>query len=82
MSPAADGLRRLIRPPADINTEDVAEEFGGIAPLVVLELPALAGGKDGNDAAPVLRLKLFGTLDQDESHRSVRVDVLEHAVNV
>ena len=82
VAPADDAVGGLLAAPADEDAGDVAEELVGAAPLVVLELPALARGEDGDDAVPVLGLEVLGALDQDEAHRPRRVDVLHQPVDV
>lgn len=78
MAPIANIIRRGLATPSNVDAEDVREQIIGVAPLVVLELPRLAGCEDGYHTIPVLGLELFGALDQDESHRSYGVDVLYH----
>lgn len=82
MTPIADGLGRLVRSPTNVDAENVAEQLGRVAPLIVLELPALAGGEDGNYTIPVLGFELLRALDENEPHRSIRVDVLDQTVDV
>lgn len=82
MAPADDGLGGVLAAPADVDAGDVAEELLRGAPLVVLELPALAGGEDGDDAVPVLGLELLGALHEDEPHRPRGLDVLDQPVDV
>ena len=43
------------------------EQLGGRGPLVRLELPRLAGGEDGDEAAPVIRAEVGGAVDEDEA---------------
>lgn len=50
------------------------------APLVVLELPHLAGGEDGDDTVPVLGLELLDALDEDEAHGAAGGVDVAHAV--
>ncbi len=82
VAPGDDTLGGPLAAPADVYAGDVAEELVRVTPLVTLELPALAGGEDGDDAVPVLGLELLRALDQDEAHRPRRVDVLEQSVDV
>lgn len=58
------------------------EELIGVAPLVILKLPRLARGENADDAVPVLRLELLGTLDEDEAQGPRRVDVGHAALHV
>lgn len=60
----------------------MAEQIGGVLPLVALELPGLAGGEDGDDARPVVWLEVVGGFDEDEAERAGGVDGVEHAVDV
>lgn len=82
MAPIANIIRRGLAAPSNMDTKDVREQFVGVAPLVVFELPRLAGCEDGHHAVPILGLELLGALDQDESHRSYGVDVLYHVRRV
>lgn len=82
VTPGTNALGWRFAAPADVDAQDVEEEFGGVAPFVLLELPALAGGEDGHDSTPVLGLELFRAFDEDESYGSIGVDVLHETVDV
>lgn len=58
----------------------MAEQLRRVAPAIILELPALTRREDGHYAAPVLRLELFRSFNQDKSHGPVRVDILHQSV--
>lgn len=60
----------------------MAEELGWVRPFVVLELPDLAGGKDCDDARPVLGLELFWAVDDDEARGADWVDGWDEAGQV
>lgn len=72
----------MLAAPADINAQYIAEQVGGVLPLVALELPRLAGGEDGDDAAPVVGLELLRGVDEDEAQGPLGVDVGEEARDV
>ena len=52
----------------------MSKEFGGLLPLIALELPYLAGSEDSNDTGPVLRFKLLGGVDNNEADWSCGID--------
>lgn len=82
VTPIAHIVRRLVASPADVDALCMLEEFVAHAPLVILKLPRLPSCKDGDDSVPVFRLKLLWALYQNESHRSVRVDGSNRALDV
>lgn len=81
-APAADGAGDMLAAPANVDAQDVAEEVRGVLPLVALELPGLAGGEDGDEAAPVVRFELLRRVDEDEAQRALRVDAGQQARDV
>lgn len=82
MAPVADALGRLLTTPTNIDAGYMAEQLGRVAPLVVFELPGLAGGEDGHYAVPILRFELLGPFHEDESHGTICIDILHDAVDV
>lgn len=73
-APASDRSGDELAAPADVDAQDVAEEVRWILPLVAFELPGLAGGEDGYDAAPVVGFELLWGVDEDEAEGALGVD--------
>lgn len=57
-------------PLPQIYTEDMAEKFLRLAPLVPAELPCLACGEDCYDARPVVGFELVGAVNKNEAEGS------------
>lgn len=70
--PALHRLGQGLALPTHIDAQRVAKQLGGVGPAVRLELPDLAGGEDGDDARPVVRLEVLGAVDEDKAQRRPR----------
>lgn len=66
-APFFDGFGDGIARHADVDADGVLEEFRRMGPLVVLELPCLAGGEDRDEALPVVGLEVGRVVDEDEA---------------
>lgn len=56
----------ILAAPADIDTGSVLEQFRRRGPFVRFELPGLTGCEDGNEARPVVRFEIGGTVHENE----------------
>lgn len=81
-TPTPDGGGDVFGAPADVDAEHVAEQFGRGLPLVATELPRLARGEDGHDAAPIVGFELLRGVNEDEAKGSCGVDGWEEPRDV
>lgn len=58
------------------------KEFRWVLPFIAAELPCLARGEDGHDAAPVVGFELLRGVHEDEAESAGRVDARENAGDV